>query len=220
MTPTQMTNDAHLADIDRLQALARKAAAAVRTRLARADREGYLRFLNGMYHYTRGSGDKTLRAMKACPTPDLRAWFEHMYREERGHYLLAEADLHALGYDVQPATPPAVARFNDWWNGVDPLQFTAWVGALVVFENVANHAADEVVAMVKRLGLAKKESRWLLVHVEADQGHGAEALDVARRYLAVDRASLLAGAEKACALWIDVFQSAFDDPIELPRLPS
>jgi len=203
---------------ERLQALVAKAAGVVRPRLAAADMTGYCNFLNTMFHYTRGSGDKALKAARDCPTPELRAFFEHMNREERGHYLLAQADLSALGYAPAEATPAAVAAFDRYWASITPAEYAAYVGALVVFENIAGHVAADVAALVKRLDLKRTQARWLNVHVEADETHGKEALEMGEQYLATQPDAVLAGAEKACDLWIGIFASAFDERVELPRI--
>jgi hypothetical protein len=207
---------------ERLRALTKQAADCVRPRLAGADRDGYLSFLNAMYHYTRHSGEKALKAERDCPAAaaDLRAFFAHMHREERGHYLLAEADLGALGFGLDPATPAPVAAFDAYWESIRPEDYLAYVGALVVFENIAGHVGADVAAFVRRLGLAKTQCRWLNVHVEADEQHGREALALGEKYLAADAGAVLAGAERACALWIDIFRSAFDDRVALPRRPA
>jgi hypothetical protein len=56
------------------------------------------------------------------------------------------------------------------------------------------------------------------VHVEADEGHGKESLAIAERYIAEDPAGVLAGAERASGLWMDIMSAAFDDRVELPPL--
>jgi len=221
---TSTTKEAAAASLEaatqRLLALTKQAADCVRPRFAAADHAGYLGFLNAMYHYTRHSGEKALKAARDCEPADLKAFFRHMHREERGHYLLAEADLRALGFGVHPATPAPVAAFDAYWESVRPEGYLAYVGALVVFENIAGHVGPDVAAFVQRLGLKKTQCRWLNVHVEADEDHGRDALAFGEKYLAVDAAAVLAGAERACALWIDIFRAAFDERVSLPRHPA
>ena len=82
------------AALERLCGFAREAAESIRPYAANMDHEGYRCFLNAMYHYTRHSGDKALSASRNCPPGELRQLFEHMQREEQGHYRLAESDLN------------------------------------------------------------------------------------------------------------------------------
>lgn len=201
-----------------LQGLAEDAARAVRPALASTGPQEYLWFLNAMYHYTRDSGAKTLRAAEISPEADLKAYFEHMHREEVGHHLLAEADLRALGYEVDANVPIEVQALERYWSSIPADRHLAFVGAVAIFENIAPKVGAEVAAMIRRLQLTKQQCRWLMVHAEADRDHGAEALAIARRYMAVDPATIIAGAKEACALWIEIFRAAFRNPVALRRV--
>lgn len=154
-----------------------------------------------MYHYTRHSGDKALCTSRNCPPGELRQLFEHMQREEQGHYRLAESDLNALGYAAHASKPPAVEAFDRYWASIGPEQYTAYVGAIVVFENVASHLASEIAELLRRLRLANTQSRWLRVHAEADREHGLQAITASQRYLREDPEGVLRGAERAGQLW-------------------
>src|SRR5215510_3763218 len=86
--------------------------------LAQLDRPRYMRFLDAMYHYTRGSGAKIRQVYDASDAEDVRVVFGDLESEETEHYRLAEADLEALGGRVSSVPPPAVAAFDRTWRGL------------------------------------------------------------------------------------------------------
>ncbi len=185
---------------------------AVRPLLKSATIQSYKRFLNMMYHYTFDSERKCLHAAEQTDSPELRDYFLHMAKEERGHYLLAEKDLEGFGESVDKTTrPDAVKEFDDFWYGLgkkDPNEFT---GALLVFEGIADQVGEEVVNLIARLDLNKKQSRWLRVHVEADHSHGAEAVAICKRYYMNNPTAMHDAAAEASRRWSEVFTTAFQD---------
>jgi heme oxygenase len=181
-------------------------AAAVRPLLPGLDRAAYVRFLDAMVHYTRGSGARLEHAAKYAPTPELKAFFADMAADEGGHYRLAEADLQALGAsptDGQASVEP-IAEFHRAWlastNAAD------WLGALYVLENVANALASDIPPHLVRLGLTKAEARFVLTHLQVDGDHGSKTAEFARQY---PPEALLPAAERAARFWIDLHQAAF-----------
>ena len=89
-----------------------EAAEGIRPYLKTNNLQHYKNFLNGMYHYTLKSGEKLSETAKNAPNQELKDFFEHMFREERLHYVLAEQDLK--GFDLKPnynKTPKAVEDF-------------------------------------------------------------------------------------------------------------
>jgi len=211
---TSATQADHLTN---LRDFAREAAEWIRPRAARMDLEGYCSFLSAMYHYTRGTGEKARVAGRNCPHGEIRRFFEHMEREEEAHYLLAQSDLNALGYDVHPDKPAAVEAFDRYWASIRPEHYRAYVGALVVFENIARHLGPDIAELLRRLRLPRTQSRWLRAHARADEQHGRQALAIAERHMHDDPRSLLQGAQRACELWKEIFRSALEDPIAVAR---
>ena len=204
--------------LERLRAQAREAAEIIRPHVARMDLEDYCCFLNTMYHYTRHTGAKARTASSNSPPGALREFFEHMQREEQGHYRLAEADLNALGYAVHPDKPAAVEAFDRYWASIPATQPEAYLGALVVFENIARHLGPDIAQLLARLALPSTQTRWLRVHAQADELHGTQALELAQRYVRQAAQPLLEGAERARQLWTDIFRSALTDRIALQPL--
>jgi len=187
---------------------------AVARRLARAleqlDRPGYVRFLNAMYHYTKGSATKIQDVVKASHHEDVTAFFERLEGEEDSHYKLAEADLKAMGLGVESEPPPAVMRFNASWRELSSLGCYAYLGAVYVFENIAQHLQGSGRNPLDRLGLDRKQTRWMRVHLEVDLEHGAAVAELCQRYFAVDPELMLRGARMAAHAWLDVFVNAME----------
>ena len=186
-----------------LDSLPAAMAAAVRPHLDAADLDGYLRFLDAMVHYTRGSGDRLRHAAAHAPTDALRGFFARLAKEEAGHHKLAEADLAAFGRAPGATPPDGVAGFHrGWMEAVSPAE---WLGALHVLENVGAHLAADAARSLGRLGIGKGQARFVLVHLEADVEHGREA---AAHAAGADPAALLEGARAAARFWIDLHVAA------------
>jgi len=177
-----------------------------------ADMTIYKNFLVTMYHYTRYAEDQLLHASNLCKDAELKAYFYQMSREERGHYLLAKRDYEELGGNVEESiAPPFIKDFSEFWYGLGTRNVNEFVGAMYVFENVATLVAKDVIDMMQRLQLTRRQSRWLRVHLEADVGHGEEAMEVCRKYVSDDPKALLEAAQEAAVQWMTVFRHAFSN---------
>src|SRR4051812_5887388 len=115
---------------DELATIPGHMADAVRALLPDVTIARYQRFLDHMYHYTRGSEARLLHAAEHAPEHvpehgaghaaghvvghalDRRAYFAALAADERGHYRLAEADLAAFGRGVSAGAPSAVTAFD------------------------------------------------------------------------------------------------------------
>lgn len=172
----------------------------------------YKHFLLTMYHYTRHAEEQLMHASESCSDIVLKKYFYHMAREERGHYLLAQRDYEEFGGSVEDMKAPAsVKNFQDYWYSLGKDNVNEFVGAMYVFENVATAVAKDVIAMMARLELTRKQSRWLRVHLEADIGHGDEARQMCERYVADNPSAMLMAAEVGTEEWAAVFQFAFSN---------
>lgn len=192
-----------------LEFYAQKAADAVRPCLNNGDLAGYKRFLNMMYHYTLTSGEKLKAIANNSPNQELRDYFNHMCLEEQHHYMLAKQDLKGYGLTPDPETPQEVQEMNHFWASLSNQHINGYLGALYVFENIAEKVGDEVRGFVARLKLEKNQSRWLLIHAEADLDHGAEIKEVLGKYLVDNSAIALDSARKACDIWIAISTKPF-----------
>src|SRR5262245_1954606 len=134
-----MSSKSAAASFAELEQIPAEVARSLAELLARLDRPRYMRFLDAMYHYTRGSGAKIRQVHDASDAEDVRAVFGDLESEETEHYRLAEADLAALGGCVSSAAPPAVVAFDRAWRGLSAQGYCAYLGAAYVFENIARH---------------------------------------------------------------------------------
>jgi heme oxygenase len=170
--------------IEQLEAYAIDAANQIRSNLEKMDREEYMNFLDVMYHYTKGSWEKLTKIASVSHNEELKEYFQHMAKEERGHYILAQEDLRELGREVSSEECKEVTEFNtDWYNLAEKGVY-GYLGALYVFENVAKHLPQEGKAMLARLNLKKTQARWISVHLEADLEHGQEIAEICTKYAA------------------------------------
>jgi hypothetical protein len=182
----------------------------LRPLLKATDIEVYKHFLVTMYHYTRFAYDQLTHAKSLCGQEDQILYFEHMAKEERGHYLLAKRDYEEFGGSIEDTLVPAsVEHFADYWYRLGKNNVNEFLGAVYVFENVAGCVGKEVVEMMQRLELTRRQSRWLRVHLEADIGHGNEALEMCQRYVTENPEAMLHAAEGAAIQWLNVFRHAF-----------
>jgi hypothetical protein len=195
--------------MEQIEAYSKKAADGIRPYLISADLEAYKRFLNQMYHYTLTSGVKLKTLAKTSPTQDLRDYFNHMYLEERNHYMLAQQDLKGFGLTPTKETPQTVQDFNNFWESLADKNIAAYLAALYIFENVAEQAGSEVKEMLQRLSIEKNQRRWLSIHVEVDISHGAEIKEVLEKYLANDFDAAVDAAREASDRWIAVSATPF-----------
>lgn len=178
--------------------------------LQRATMHEYKHFLYMMYHYTKDSANKLIYAADCAETDELKAYFIDMSREERGHYLLAQRDYEALGLEMDTENKPGVVEeFDNFWYSLGKQDFNEFVGALYVFESVADLVGNEVAALVKRLKLSKTQARWLNIHIEADHDHGKEALNMCEKYIDRNPNAMIKAADAASKRWSAVFVEAF-----------
>jgi hypothetical protein len=189
---------------DALEDIPAAMACAVRPLLASIDRAGYVRFLDAMVHYTRGSGARLEHAAEHAPTAAMREFFAQLAREESGHYRLAEADLGALGERVSGAEPRGVGEFHRWWMG--SREAATWLGALYALENVAGHLAGDVPPQLARLGLEGTQVRFVATHLHADEAHGSLTAEQAA---GVAESELVGAAKRAAAFWVALHRDAF-----------
>jgi hypothetical protein len=187
-----------LNDIPRLMA------AEVSDFLPRATRAGYARFLHTMYHYTLGSEARLRTAAQAATDASLRAFLFDLAEDESQHHRLAEADLAALGHSPAMDPPDAVRAFASTWSGLGSDHAAAWLGALVVLEGVAGHLGKIAQQTLGRLGIGRSEARFVLVHLQADEAHGAACRQHALRLGDLHSVRLLQGARAAAAAWVDM----------------
>lgn len=197
-------------DFADLLAYPKQCADAVRPYIQGANLESYTHFLEMMYHYTLGSEAKCMYAAEQTTAPELKEYFFHMAKEERGHYRLAEKDLEGFGQSIDKThTPTVVTEFNDFWYQLGKRSPNEFAGAILVFEGIADYLATDVVNLLNRLQLNKKQSRWLRIHIEADHDHGAEAVAICRQYFDHAPEAMEAAAAKASVMWSNVFKEAF-----------
>lgn len=207
---TLKKNDTVPLGIEQLLTYPKLCADAVRPYIQAADLESYKHFLEMMYHYTFDSEAKCLYAASKTDSEALRNYFLHMAKEERGHYLLAEKDLEGFGEKISNSNKPKVVKeFDDFWYGLGRTNPNEFAGAILVFEGIADHLGKEVMDLINRLNLNKKQSRWLRVHIEADHDHGAEAVAICRQYYHQDPVAMQQAASGAATRWSAVFKAAF-----------
>jgi len=192
--------------IERLDEIPARMAAAVKPALAAATREGYRRFLGAMVHYTRESGARLDHAAALAHDPGVANFFAALAREERGHWQLALADLHAGGATLDQEPPTGLKGFHDgWMNARDDAW---WLGALYALENVGAPLGEAAPVALMRLGLTAHETRFVRVHLEVDEAHGR---DTARWCATVmNQARLVESAEAAEAFWVAMHREALE----------
>ena len=203
--PMQQKSALSFAELEEIPAQVARALAEL---LVRLDRPRYMRFLDAMYHYTRGSGAKIRQVYDSSDAEDVRAVFGALESEETEHYRLAAADLEALGGRVSTAPPPAVLAFDRAWRALSAHGYCAHLGAAYVFENIARHLQQPVREALGRLALDRSQMRWVRVHMGADLEHGAAVADVCRRHFEHSPEAMLAGARSAAEAWLGVFSEA------------
>jgi len=188
--------------LSRLRSIPLEMAQAIAPLYENADLDRYARFLNAMYHYTIRSEAQLRSAASMTDDPPLRALFLEMADEERGHYKLAEMDLKAIGRSVDLTMPPSVHAMHEFWESVDRDQVAVLLGALYSFENVAGHAGSVAMEALTAMGLDKSQTRFVGVHVLADEHHGKMVDDLCRKYLDAHAGEILSGAQQAADHWV------------------
>lgn len=172
---------------------------------------GYLRFLDMMFHYTRDSGARLEEAAASAEDPELASFFAELARGEANHHRLAQSDLE--GFDRSPsADPPAPVRaFQAFWAAPVLDREVVRLGALCALEGVATHLGDHVRPALARLGLGPSNARFVLVHLQADEEHGAACRAQAQRLAEVAPESVLAGVRAAAPLWVAMHRCLVED---------
>jgi hypothetical protein len=187
-----------LAELDRITAEMTEATLPL---FAAVTPERYRSILSLCYHYTRASGAQLERAAELAPDDDLREFFASMAGEERNHFRLAGADLAAMGGAVHTSRPAAVDRFAGYWNGITSANYFEFLGATFVLENIADRLRESALAALAAMGLTRRQSRFVLTHLEADAEHGARVREYCARYAAGHGPALIAGARAAARYW-------------------
>jgi hypothetical protein len=179
--------------------------------LPRVELPGYLRFLDTMVHYTRDSGARLREAAAIARDPALASFYAVLAAEEADHHRLAEADLASFGSSPSPEPPPSVRAFRAFWAAPVPERELVLLGALCALEGVAAYLGDEARAALQRLALHPGNARFVLVHLQADEEHGAACCAHALRLAERGLPSLLAGARGAAARWIEMHRCLVED---------
>ncbi len=193
--------------MEELANLSKKAALAFQNKLHNDfDLEKYKAFLNIMYHYTSLSAEMIKYVGDLAKDQELKDYFHHMYKEEKNHYLLAAEDLSQLGSKVSKEKPQTVLDFHNMWFSLDK-EVYGYLGAICVFENIAQHIQTEGKELYEKLGLTKGQRRWVAVHLEADLEHGQEINEVCAKYVGRNPEAVLKGGRAMCDSWINVFTS-------------
>jgi hypothetical protein len=191
-----------------LEALAKKAAEAFKGTLADDfNLTKYKNFLNAMYHYTAQSEKMISHARDLSPNDELHHYLDHMVKEEHGHYILAREDLKELGEKVSNDIHPIIQDFHTKWFQLGENVYS-YLGAIYVFENIAKYVQTEGKSLYDKLGINKKQRRWLSVHLEADLSHGDEIIEIAQKYVHKNPEEFLRGGNAMCTCWINVFTHA------------
>jgi hypothetical protein len=187
--------------------------------IEKATNANYLNFLNMMYHYTIVSEEQLRRAADPYVSDDLCTYYAQMSKDECGHFLLARNDLRYLGYAPHPDTPLIVTQYNAHWSNFDVGQTLGYLAACAYIENAVCGLEPHASALIRRLDLKPACTTWLRVHFEVDVVHGELSMECAKRHMTPDTIDLMInGANRDCALWVELFQQAFSGEIDLPRL--
>lgn len=197
--------------IEALEEIPASMARALVELLPRVQLDGYLRFLDTMVHYTRDSGARLREAATLARDPALAGFYDALAAEEASHHRLAEADLASFGRSPSPEPPPSVRAFRAFWAAPAPERELVLLGALFALEGVAAHLGDEVRPALQRLGLHPGNARFVLVHLQADEEHGAACRAHVQRLAEHGLPPLLLGAGGAAARWIEMHRCLVED---------
>jgi hypothetical protein len=182
----------------------------VRPLLPAVTQAGYLRFLDMMFHYTRSSGERLRQAATVARDSELADFYTALAREEKPHYLLAASDLRSFGREPSATAPAPVRGFEAFWASPVDQRDAVLLGALCALEGVAGFIADDARLALGRLGLGAENARFVLVHLTADDAHGAGCFEHAARLGGGSGAALLAGARGAAEHWVAMHRCLSD----------
>lgn len=188
--------------IETLDAVPRSMGAAVRAVYENPSRERYVRFLHLMVHYTRFAGEELRYAASVTSNGELRELFEQLAREEHGHHRLAEADLRGLGESLDQTVPDSVLAYRTYWASLGEGDEWKLLGVLYALENVARFAGEDAWRALGSLALTPEQSRFVRVHIQADEAHGRDVAGCCERFLGAHGDDILAGARRGAELWI------------------
>ncbi|MDY7224924.1 iron-containing redox enzyme family protein [Hyalangium rubrum] len=194
--------------LDALEELTVGMARRVQEWLPAVTTERYVAFLDMMYHYTSRSGDRLRLAASRATLPELKSFFAELASDEQEHYRLAKADLAAFGRTPSAGTPLEVADFHAFWEAIGAERQLAFLGALIVLEGVARHLQGGARQALGQLGLQRGQSRFILVHLDADLEHGARARALCQQLGQGQAEVLLEGARRAADFWVIIHQKA------------
>ncbi len=195
-----------------LEQIAKHMADAIRKELPSLTRVSYGRFLDAMYHYTLQSGLRLEHSAKHCSWQPAKELFAQLAKEETHHYRLAELDLKGLGQSRTVDTPPLVTQFHDFWMSIPQNMKhpeAAFLGAMYPLENVGQYLTEDAAQVLKTLGLTKDQSRFVIVHLEADVGHGSALSELCGKLPTESATDAQNAAKIAAQFWIDLHLNAF-----------
>ena len=172
--------------------------------LPKATREGYCRFLDAMFHYTRDSEARLRHAAASTQDTLLRAFFLELADDEAPHFRLAERDLASFEKAPGDAPPAAVQRFKRVWDALGTESSAGHLGALFALESVASHLASGARSALARLKLGPSNAAFVSVHLQADEVHGRQCTEHCQRVGVTQSDALLGAAQAAADAWVDM----------------
>lgn len=178
--------------------------------LPEATLEGYCRFLDTMFHYTRDSEARLRLAAASTQDTQLRTFFLELADDEAPHFRLAQRDLASFGKTPSDTPPAAVLRFKKVWDARSAEPGAGHLGALFALESVASHLATDARAALGRLKLGPANASFVSVHLQADEVHGQQCKEHCQRVGATQSEALLHAAQAAADAWIDMHRCLQD----------
>lgn len=201
-----ISGDMALAEIEKVT---KEAAEVVKQCFDTVTIDTYVHFLDVMYHYTANTGEKAAEAAKNVSNSELKQFFIEFEKEEHWHYRLAVHDLKAFGKIPSEKKPSVVLAFDDFWSSLADKHHNGYLGALYVFENIAKYLEDDIIGLIERVGLSKKETAWISTHAEEDIEHGKIVDSMLRKYVEDNPLVAVSSARQAAKLWENIMIYAF-----------
>lgn len=171
-----------------------------------ATEETYVEFLNLMYHYTIGSGDRLAFAKNGTSDLMIRNVFEELEKEELDHYKLAISDLKHFGKNPWVKASKILDEFNEWW--YNEAETSQWLGAMYSLENIASELVGIVPSALQALGVAENRSTFILEHLVADDGHGKMIVEASKDVL--NSVEFQLGARIGATFWTDLHKDLLE----------
>lgn len=172
--------------------------------------ERYVRFLSMQYHLTRGV---QRHFMIAASHPDFagkksfRNFLIQFANEEELHFLIAQRDLKALGYD--PLSPNLDTQL--WWayfNNVVTERPLVRLGATCILENISGSSSDLIQSLLQSSKfLTPKNTRFLVIHQHEELPHGDQIIEALTnaKFRSDQIADLQEGAQTGSTLYLRMF---------------